>query len=300
MRILQVVHGLPPAANGGTEVYTRDLAVALASRASDDVAVFTRHAEPYARELSTHPSSAGRAQVFSINNTFQSCDSFEASYAHPAIERLAGQLLDDWNPDIVHIQHLTCLSTGIPRQAARRRLPVVMTLNDYWLICHRGQLVDRDGRRCNGPETNGCAQCLPPGAFATGVAVQSGRWVRALPVPGASAAVDLAARALDLLMPGDGSRAATVARLRHMQAAVADVSLFLAPSDTLAAHFSAFGIPGDRPIRCNQGIALTPLESLCRRHRAGCGLASSGGFCRPKDAMSCSTRSIGCRQVRLS
>ncbi len=278
MRILQVVHGLPPAANGGTEVYTRDLAVALASRASDDVAVFTRHAEPYARELSIHPSSAGRAQVFSINNTFQSCDSFEASYAHPAIERLAGQLLDDWNPDIVHIQHLTCLSTGIPRQAARRRLPVVMTLNDYWLICHRGQLVDRDGRRCNGPETNGCARCLPPGAFATGAAVQSGRWVRALPVPGASAAVDLAARALDLLMPGDGSRAATVARLRHMQAAVADVSLFLAPSDTLAAHFSAFGIPGDRLIRCNQGIALTPLESLCRPSSSRLRLGFVGGL----------------------
>ena len=115
MRILQVVHGFPPAANGGTEVYSRDLALALASSGSDDVAVLTRHADTCARELSLRSAVVGPVCVFSINNTFHSSESFAASYANPAIEQLAGSILDDWRPDVVHIQHLTCLSTGIPR-----------------------------------------------------------------------------------------------------------------------------------------------------------------------------------------
>src|SRR4029450_3856778 len=222
MRILQVVHGFPPAANGGTEVYTRDLAAAMATSGAE-VAVLTRHADAHARELSVHQCAAGTIQVFSINNTFQFCESFEASYANPAIEHLTGGILDDWQPDVVHIQHLTCLSTGIPRQAVRRGIPVVVTLNDYWLICHRGQLVDRTGHRCNGPEPDGCSCCLPPGALATASAVRSGRVVRAPGLPGAAAVVDLATHVWDALTPGDRTRGTTLARLRHMQTAMADV-----------------------------------------------------------------------------
>jgi len=278
MRILQAVHGFPPAANGGTEVYARDLAVALASSGSDDVAVLTRHADPGAREFLLRSTIVGPVAVFSVNNTFQSCDSFVASYANPDIERLAGTILDDWRPDVVHIQHLTCLSTGIPRQAVQRGIPVVVTLNDYWLICHRGQLVDRDGRRCNGPEPDGCARCLAPGALASTSAFRAGRWLRATQVPGAGAAVGLATRAWDAMTPDDRTRTATLARLRHMQAAMAGVSLFLAPSDTLATHFSAFGIPPDRLLRCNQGIALSPFENLQRSASSRLRLGFVGGL----------------------
>jgi len=95
MRILQVVHGFPPAAHGGTEIYTRDLAAALAG-SGDEVAVLTRHADAHGRELALCRSTLGAVQVFSINNTFNSCESFEASYANPLIEHIAGQVLDEW------------------------------------------------------------------------------------------------------------------------------------------------------------------------------------------------------------
>src|SRR4249919_1715345 len=97
MRILQVVHGFPPAANGGTEIYTRDLAAALAG-SGDQVAVLTRHADAHARELALCRSTLGAVRVFSVNNTFHSSDSFEASYANPLIEHIAGQVLDEWQP----------------------------------------------------------------------------------------------------------------------------------------------------------------------------------------------------------
>ena len=303
MRILQVVHGFPPAASGGTEVYVRDLSTALAASANDHVAVFTRHADFNARDLGVKRWVDDRVEILSVNNTFHSCDSFESSYANAAIEGIAGDCLDEWQPDVVHVQHLTCLSTGIPRQAARRGIPVVMTLNDYWLICHRGQLVDVDGRRCAGPVADGCETCLPPGALASRPAFQSGRALQSLAIPGVSSMIDLTARAWTAAMPADRLRAATVARLEHMKAAVADIAVFLAPSDTLASTYASFGFParahcslqsGDR----HQSAGAHPssavgdvADRLCRRtvadqghrHSVECNRTSSGwlGFSRP-------------------
>jgi GT2 family glycosyltransferase/glycosyltransferase involved in cell wall biosynthesis len=278
MRILLVVHGVPPAASGGTEVYVRDLARALVSPSEDEVTVFTRDNDPHRPELSVRVTTDGPVRAVRVNNTFQACHSFEESYANPAIERIAAALLDDWRPDVAHVQHLTCLSTGIPRQAALRRIPVVVTLNDYWLICHRGQLVDLDGRRCDGPGSDGCARCLPPGVLAGAAAFRAGRILRSMPLPGASAVVRLVEHAAGALTSGDRTRAATLARLRHMQAAVRDVDLFLAPSDTLATAFAEFGIPADRLLRCNQGIALTPRERGQRPPSSRLRIGFAGGF----------------------
>ena len=264
MRILHVVHGFPPDAHGGTEAYVRDLAAAFALGGKDNVMVFTRHADGNARELSLRRSSDGAVGVVSVNNTFHSCESYESSYANPGIECIVGDFLDEWRPDIVHVHHLTCLSTGIPRQAVRRSVPVVMTLNDYWLICHRGQLVDLGGRRCPGPWEGGCASCLPPGALASPTAFRSVRTLQSFPVAGISAALGLAARVWDAATPSDHIRAATLARLEHMRAAVADVRFFLAPSATLAAAFAPFRFREDRVIRCNQGISTARFERIHR------------------------------------
>src|SRR4029453_10984337 len=97
-------------------------------------------------------------------------------------------------------------------------------------------------------------------------------------LPGAAAIVDLATHAWDALTPGDRTRGATLARLRHMQTAMADVGLFLAPSDTLAAQFSAFGVPKDCLLRCNQGIALTPFDNLHRVPASRLRLGFVGGL----------------------
>lgn len=278
MRILLVVHGFPPAASGGTEVYVHDLAVALAASPDADVIVLTRDADPHRPELSVRTTAEGPLTIVAINNTFQSCATFEDSYANPGIRRIVSGLLDSLQPDVVHVQHLTCLSTGVLEETARRRIPLVMTLNDYWLICHRGQLLDMDGRRCDGPFDGGCARCVPGAALAAASAVRAGRLVRALPLPGAATAVQLAASVLDKATPPANTRPATAARLAHMQEAARHVDLFLAPSDTLAARFRRFGIGDDRMIRCGQGIALAPFDALVRKPSAILRIGFAGGL----------------------
>jgi GT2 family glycosyltransferase/glycosyltransferase involved in cell wall biosynthesis len=278
MRILLVVHGFPPAANGGTEVYVRDLALALSTSALDHVSVLTRDADPHRPELSVRRWREGSVAIAAINNTFQSCAEFEDSYANPGLLRVASDLLDDLRPDVVHVQHLTCLSTGLLQEIAARRIPLLMTLNDYWLICHRGQLLDLDGRRCEGPFDGGCARCLPAGALTGAASYRAGRFLRGLPVPGAAAAVRVAAAAVEAVTSPANTRPASAARLRHMQAAAGHVDLFLVPSRTIAGRFQQFGIPADRLARCDQGIALAPFEGLVRTSSEVLRVGFAGGL----------------------
>jgi len=278
MRILQVVHGFPPAASAGTEVYVRNLAHALAANTRDELRVLTRDADSHRAELSVRRLVDGPVHVTCVNNTFQACVSFEDSYANAGVERVAAAILEEWRPDVVHVQHLTCLSTGIPRAAKERGVPVVMTLNDYWLVCHRGQLVDLAGARCEGPFDAGCAACIEPAALVNETAVRAARTVRSLPVPGAATAVKMAADLAGAVMPAQGTRAASLERLRHMRAAVGCVDLFLAPSDTMLSRFVQFGIPRERLVRCDQGIVLPASLDRRRDVRGPLRLAFGGGL----------------------
>src|SRR5262249_53301606 len=68
MRILQVVHGYPPDASAGTEIYARDLARALADEPSDEVSVLTRDADTARPEYQVRTSLDGPVRAFRINN----------------------------------------------------------------------------------------------------------------------------------------------------------------------------------------------------------------------------------------
>ncbi len=52
--------------------------------------------------------------------------------------------MEDFKPDIVHIGHLNHLSTGIVDIIKEKNIPLVYTLHDYWLLCPRGQFLQRN------------------------------------------------------------------------------------------------------------------------------------------------------------
>src|SRR5262249_37511273 len=111
--------------------------------------------------------------VLSINNNFRACTSFEDSYRHSRVGRMAAEFIDEVRPDVAHIHHVTCLSTEIVTELAKRHVPIVFTLHDYWLICHRGQLLDLDYQLCIDPFSDGCDRCV-------GAAAQEGPGIATL------------------------------------------------------------------------------------------------------------------------
>jgi glycosyltransferase involved in cell wall biosynthesis len=159
MRVLLVVHGFPPAASGGTEIYVRDLARALRDL-GDSVRVLAREADPARPERTLRQEKRDGLDLVLVNNTFRDRRRFEASWRDPAMLRLVAAVLDEWHPDVCHVHHLTGLTADLAEETRARGIPTLVTLNDYWLLCQRGQLLDLDLARCAGPHPAGCARCL--------------------------------------------------------------------------------------------------------------------------------------------
>ena len=279
MRVLLVVHGFPPAATGGTEIYTQQFAQALSELPGLETFVLTRDSDNSRPEYSVRrEATAAGVTVHRINNTFQACTSFEDSYANPALATVAARIIDEIDPDVIHIQHLTCLSTGIVEHASATGRPVAMTLNDYWLICHRGQLLRPDDTRCDGPFDGGCASCVPAGFLASPTLYRAGRLARRVPLPGAAALVGVASKLQARCTSAKQLRAASERRLDHLRRISSSIALFLAPSATMEAWASRLPIECWRLFRCEQGIDLQPFGHVVRRPSDTLRLAFAGSL----------------------
>ena len=66
---------------------------------------------------------------------------------------------------------------------AARAIPCFVTLHDYWLICHRGQLLDVNYRVCAGPEPSGCETVSVLPATRAAIPFVAARAVRELETP---------------------------------------------------------------------------------------------------------------------
>ena len=252
MRILVVVHAFPPNSTGGAETYADAHARKLASL-GQAVTVLTREADASRDEYATRHERRDGLEIVWINNTFRRMRSFAETYANPEIDRAAARLIDDVRPDVAHIHHLTCLSTGIVAILRGRGVPVIFTLHDYWPLCHRGQLLDTNYQVCDGPEPSGCRSCLGPAAGLGSAAFAAARAVRAvgerLPDAPAKWLRQAAQHAAGAMAPsaGDPAPAAeATARFEHMRGVMAQVTRFLSPSESLRQRFIRSGVEADR------------------------------------------------------
>jgi len=159
MRIAHVISGYFPEVTGGTQTQLEDLCAH--QNASHEVAIFTRSSGNQRDEFTTTQYLWNDVEVTSVENRFSDCDRFEKLYAHPKIDAAFDRFLDAFRPDIIHIHHLTCLSTSIIEVAKSRKLPIVMWLADYWLVCLRGQrLYPLDWSICETLDRKKCLPCL--------------------------------------------------------------------------------------------------------------------------------------------
>ncbi|MCK6524057.1 glycosyltransferase [Myxococcota bacterium] len=243
MRVLQVIHGYPMRYNAGSEVYTQTICHELAAR-GHEVHVFTREENPFAQDYAMRREvdpDEPRVQLHIVNHP-RSRD----RYRYVEIDQRFGALCDEILPDIVHIGHLNHLSTSIVQEAARRELPIVYTLHDYWLMCPRGQLMQMHTAppeelwaACDGQQDARCAsRCYArylsgdPSQEAQDLAVWE-RWVGA--------------------------------RMEHVRSQVELVDQFIAPSRYLAQRVQeALAIPSTKLVTLPYGFDLGRLGGRTR------------------------------------
>ena len=135
MRILTVNHGYPMRYNAGSEVYARNLTLALAGR-GHDMAVFSRYDDPHQPEHRLIQEQDGSIPHWLVNAA-RSQHRFQNDTLDAAFE----SVLDHFGPEVVHFHHLNHLSIGLPGVARRAGAAVVFTVHDFWLCCPRGQRI---------------------------------------------------------------------------------------------------------------------------------------------------------------
>lgn len=246
MKILQVVHAFLPRYVAGTEIYTYHLSRALISR-GHRVRVYTRGDEApdgEVREVETiydgiptrrihahwqGPGTAAflHASLFAVSN--------------PAIDRSFDLFLHEFAPDIVHFQHTYRLSASMIAVARNHRVPVLLTLHDYWMMCHRIQLITPTMEVCDGPGSGArCAVCLHHSVNGNGPDESPIRF---------------------------GTRLAGIYRARFMRRMLLKTDLLISPSEFLRRKIIEFGVPSDRIIFLDNGLSLERFRDL-PQHRS--------------------------------
>ncbi|MFT5049949.1 MAG: glycosyltransferase involved in cell wall biosynthesis [Chlamydiales bacterium] len=273
MRILLVSHLFPPDHEAGTERYTAELGQRLAA-AGHEVSVFTTTKDIARPDLSVADRSfEGLAVRELVNNLYY--DDFSETWRRPQAEQAFGAWLDEWRPDVVHFHHLMYLSAGCLGQAARRGLPTLFTLHDFWLECPRfGQLVHADGSLCATVDPARCGTCLADfdwrqsptwrraGRAIAGLrrrtGVNLGPLARAagkqLRRRAAGAELDSQAPSAPSAQAAAFERSAVERSADLRREVLAHVDRFISPSRFLLERLQNWGLPRDRCVHLPTGI----------------------------------------------
>lgn len=162
---------------------------------------------------------------------------FAPSYLDERVDERFREVLNAWKPDLVHFTYLLWgLSVRLPRIARELGIPSTLTLTDYGLVCHRGQMFDTDMRACGGPQPPSvCAGCIrTPAKFDQ--------------PPLARALRSTAAWVLAKL--GGLQRVVVeqdlVEREREVRATLDVIAHVIAPTDVIATPFRALGVEAER------------------------------------------------------
>jgi len=264
MKILQIVHSFPPQNMAGTEVYTYNLSKELSKK--NEIFVFYRICDLKRREYELNEGKFEGLNVITVNNTFRLCDSFEKFYRNDDITDQFAKVLDKVKPDIVHIQHLIFLSTTIIDEIKRRRIPIVLTLHDYWLICPQWHFLKKDLSVCNNSDLTECVNCLdyqmsikkfPKIVYSIFRNIMPDFIICFFK----NIYLNLARATLDSQETLENIKL----RIMHIKELCLMIDLFIAPSQSLRKKFIGFGIPEDKIKFIPYGINIESFKNFKRK-----------------------------------
>jgi glycosyltransferase involved in cell wall biosynthesis len=218
MNVLLTTHRLPPDGVAGVERITEDLADALARR-GESVTVVTRQWSRRARIVRRWKREVTSTGV-GVERLPGVPSPLERAFAEDErVTRDFMQVFSAARPDVVHAMHTYGFSPGCIDAVLERRVPLVVSLQDFFFACPLAHLQKKDGRLCPGPA--GGAECAAT-CFRDDPRADV-RW------------------------------SLRAAYFRAVLAAATDV---IAPSEHVARYFTEEGI-ADRPIRViANGLAL--------------------------------------------
>jgi len=170
-RVLLTVHKFFPEHRAGTEVLTLKVAQELQQRGYETLVVTANPPDLDARHAGGTQTSDYIYEGVKVHVIQEALRlkgyTFAHEYSHRQIAEHFAKLLEEFNPDIVHIFHCQNLSAEIVGKARAHNIPVVASLTDFWFVCPVVQLKRPDGALCRGPNAlaTNCLTCYTPALF---------------------------------------------------------------------------------------------------------------------------------------
>src|SRR4030067_1670302 len=159
MKIALVVHDFLPYYHGGVSIYTYNLAKKLSE--TNEVSIVFRKGDRNLSEYQIESEAYDGLSLTSINNNFFIKPNFLVEYKNSEIDNAFRKFLDKTNPEIVHFQYIGCgISAGMVAVAKEYKIPAVITLQDYWFMCPRGQMMNYKWELCSEVIEEKCARCV--------------------------------------------------------------------------------------------------------------------------------------------
>lgn len=170
-------------------------------------------------------------------------------YDNPWLEAHLSRYLAEEKPDIFHLISGYLMTAGALKAAKNCQIPIVLTLTDFWFMCHRHTLYRTSGYLCPENTTLDCVRCalekkrrfrLPAQKLP---ALTTVFWQRTEGLPAVSAQV-----------------AQMESRQATLRAAISEVEVAICPSHFLLETYLKKGFSARRMQFLRQG--LTHLPSL--------------------------------------
>ena len=148
-RVLFVSNTYLPDSIGGVEIHIRGLTRALSP--SCDLALLRRGADANQPPFAITREQVEGLEVHRLNYLFHDATSFSMLVSNASIRARFEELLGQLEPDLVHVHHVTCLTTEILDAVRAAHVPLVLSLHDYWMGCPRGQRLTSALNSCDSP-----------------------------------------------------------------------------------------------------------------------------------------------------
>ncbi len=161
LKIVIAVHHFPPTFKGGAEWRAHRTATWLQNQ-GHRVKVICVEAINDTRTLGLHWVDSefdGLAVRRLFLNLANAPDPAKYEYDNPLIESHLSQYLADEQPDIFHLISGYLMTAGAIKAVKKLNLPLVMTLTDFWFLCHRHTLQRTSEQVCYQNSALDCVRC---------------------------------------------------------------------------------------------------------------------------------------------
>jgi len=212
MKILMQNSVFFPNVIGGAEMSSHLLALKIHERGHQADALASTGLRQGPSQLTTRPLGDTPGTVYeSSSNGFYDIFSADGPVVQPGIvmrglhhfaaihsprwEKLAGQAMDQSQPDILHTNTLVGMTPAVWNAARKRNIPIVHTLRDYHLLCPRTTLMRSNNTDCTSPplpcnilrrlklaKTHGISVVTAPSSFVLKKHTDAGGFPGAKPV----------------------------------------------------------------------------------------------------------------------